>query len=46
MRLHYEFSDPVARTELDDFVRHLAIRVACFDEAGLNEFTVARLAMD
>jgi hypothetical protein len=45
MRLHCKLSDLVARTQLD-YVRRLAIRVACFDEAGLNKYTVARLAMD
>jgi hypothetical protein len=37
MLLHCEFSTPVARTELDDYVRHLAVRVGCYDEDGLRE---------
>src|SRR3954447_24261600 len=46
MRLQCEFSTPVARTDLDDYVRHLEIGVVCFDEDGLDEYTVAKLAMD
>src|SRR5579871_2890360 len=46
MRLHCGFSTPVARTHLDDYVRHLEIRVGCYTEDGLNEYTVGRLAMD
>jgi hypothetical protein len=46
MRLRCEFSTPVARTELDDYVRHLEIGVACYDEDGLDEYTVGKLAMD
>jgi hypothetical protein len=37
MRLHCEFSTPVARTDLDDYVRHLEINVACYDEDCGNE---------
>jgi hypothetical protein len=39
MRLQCEFSTPVARTDLDDYVRHLEIAVICYDEAGLDEYT-------
>jgi hypothetical protein len=46
MRLHYEFSTPVARADLDDYIRRLHIRVGCYDEDGLNEYTVGRLALD
>ena len=46
MRLHCEFSTPVARTDLDDYVRHLEIGVVCYDEDGLDEYTVGKLAMD
>lgn len=46
MRLHCEFSIPVARTDLDDYVRHLEIRVGCYDEEGVKEYIVGKLAMD
>jgi hypothetical protein len=46
MRLHYEFSTPVARTELDDYVRHLEVDARCYDADGLREYTVGRLALD
>jgi hypothetical protein len=46
MRLHCEFSTPVARTDLDDYVRHLEISVGCYDEDGAAEFTVGKLAME
>jgi hypothetical protein len=46
MQLHCEFSTPVARTDLDDYIRHLEISVGCYDEEGLNEYIVGRLAMD
>ena len=46
MRLHCEFSSPVARTDLDDYVRHLEISVGCSDEDGSAEYTVGKLAMD
>jgi hypothetical protein len=35
MRLHCEFSTSVARTDLDDYIRHLEIGVVCSDEDGL-----------
>ena len=46
MRLHCEFSAPVARTDLDDYVRHLEVSIRCYDEEGLNEYTVGKVAMD
>jgi hypothetical protein len=46
MRLYCEFSAPVARTELDDYVRPLKISARCYDRDGLNEYTVGRLALD
>ncbi len=46
MRLHCEFSTPVARTDLDDYLRHLEISVGCDGEDGLNEYIVGKLAVD
>jgi hypothetical protein len=46
MRLHCEFSTPVARTDLDDYIRHLEISVRCYDEDALNEYLVGKLAVD
>ena len=46
MRLHCEFSTPVARTDLDDYIRHVEISVGCYDEDCSNEYTVGKLAMD
>jgi len=46
MRLHCEFSTPVARTDLDDYVRPLEISVGCYDEDCSNEYMVGKLAMD
>jgi hypothetical protein len=46
MRLHCEFTTPVARTDLDDYIRHLEISVGCYDEDCLNEYIVGKLAMD
>jgi hypothetical protein len=46
MRLHCEFSTPVARTGLDDYVRHLEISVGCYDEDALREYVVGKLAVD
>ena len=46
MRLHCEFSTPVARSDLDDYIRHLEISVGCCDEDGLNEYIVGKLAVD
>ena len=41
-----EFSTPVARTDLGDYIRHLEINVGCYDEDALNEYIVGKLAMD
>src|SRR5215472_3403454 len=46
MRLHCEFGAPVARTDLDDYIRHLEISVRCYDEDALNEYLVGKLAID
>ena len=46
MRLHCEFSTPVARTDLDNYIRHLEISVGCYDEDALNEYIVGKLAVD
>lgn len=46
MRLHCEFSTLVARTDLDDYIRHLEVSVGCYDEERLNEYVVGKLAMD
>jgi len=46
MRLRCEFSTPIARTDLDDYIRHLEIGIACYDEDGREEYTVGKLAMD
>jgi hypothetical protein len=46
MRLNVEFSAPVARTDLDDYVRHLEITVACYDKDSLDEYIVGKLAVD
>ena len=46
MRLHCEFSTPVARMDLDDYIRHLEINVGCYDEDVLNEYIVGKLAVD
>jgi hypothetical protein len=45
MRLHCEFSSPVARTDLDDYIRHLEISVGCYHEDGLHEYIVGKLAV-
>jgi hypothetical protein len=46
MRFDCEFSTSVARTDLDDYIRHLEISVGCFDEDALNEYIVGKLAVD
>src|ERR1700690_3061029 len=46
MRLRCEFSTPVARTDLDDYVRSVEIDIRCYDEDCNDEYTVGRLAMD
>lgn len=46
MRLHCEFSAPVAQTDLYDYVRTVEIAIGCYDADGLNEVIVGRLALD
>jgi hypothetical protein len=46
MRLHCEFSTPVARTDLDDYIRHLEISVGCYDDDAFREYIVGKLAVD
>jgi len=46
MRLHCEFSTQVARTDLDDYIRHLEISIGSYDEDALNEYIVGKLAVD
>lgn len=46
MHLRCEFSTPVARNEVDDYVRNLAISIECFDEDCAEAYIVGRLAMD
>jgi hypothetical protein len=46
MRLHCEFSTPVARTDLDDYLRHLVISIECFDKDIAKTYVVGKLAMD
>ena len=46
MRLHCEFSTPVARTEVDDYVRHLVISIECFGKDCAEAYIVGKLAMD
>src|ERR1700722_4082142 len=45
MRLHCEFSTLVARTDLDDYIRHLEISVGCYAKDTLNEYVVGQLAV-
>jgi hypothetical protein len=45
MRLHCEFSTPVARTEVDDYVRHLVITIEAFGK-DYELVVVGKLAMD
>ena len=45
MRLRCEFSTPVARSEVDDYVRHLVISVEAFGK-DYNPCVVGKLAMD
>ncbi len=45
MRLHCEFSTPVARSDEDDYVRHLVITVEAFSK-DYEQFVVGKLAMD
>lgn len=46
MRLRCEFSTPVARTGVDDYVRHLVISIECYDEHCSQAYIVGKLAMD
>jgi hypothetical protein len=46
MLLRCEFSTPVARTEVDDYVRHLVINVECYDQDCATAYLVGKLAMD
>jgi hypothetical protein len=46
MRLSVSFSAVLARTELEDYVRHLEINVLSLDENRLTEYVVGKLAMD
>jgi len=41
-----QLSAPVARTDLDDYIRHLEISVGCYDEDARNEYIVGKLAVD
>jgi hypothetical protein len=45
MRLRCEFSTPVARSEVDDYVRHLVITVEAFSK-DYDLIVVGKLAMD
>lgn len=45
MRLRCEFSTPVGRSDVDDYVRHLAINVECFGK-DFESYIVGKLAMD
>lgn len=45
MRLHCKFSTPVARSEVDDYVRHLVISVEAFGK-DYDLCVVGKLAMD
>jgi len=46
MRLRCEFSTPVARTEVADYIRHMAISIECFDKECAEAYIVGKLAMD
>jgi len=46
MRLHCDFSTPVARTGVDDYVRPLVISIECYDEHCAESYLVGKLAMD
>ena len=45
MRLHCEFATPVARTGVDDYVRHLVITAEALSE-DYEPYVVGKLAMD
>jgi hypothetical protein len=46
MRLRCEFSTPVARRGVEDYVRHLVVSVMCYDGECDAEYVVGKLAMD
>ena len=46
MQLHCEFSIPVARSDFDDYIRHIEISVGCCDRDATNEYIVGKLALD
>lgn len=46
MRLHCEFWTPVARTDLDDYIRHLVISIEGYEKDTYEPFLVGKLAMD
>src|SRR5262249_17446348 len=46
MRMYCDFSTPVARTGVDDYVRHLVISIECYDEHCAESYFVGKLAMD
>lgn len=45
MRLRCEFSTPVSRSDVDDYVRHLVITVNAFSK-DYEQYLVGKLAMD
>lgn len=45
MRLHCEFSTAVARSDEDDYIRHLVITVKAFSK-DYEQYVVGKLAMD
>ena len=45
MRLRCEFSTPVARSEVDDYVRHLVVTIEAFSK-DYEQYVVGKLAMD
>jgi hypothetical protein len=46
MWLRCEFSTPVARSDEDDYVRHLVITIECYDKNCAGPYIVGKLAMD
>ena len=45
MRLRCEFSTPVVRSDVDDYIRHLVISIECFGK-DYDSYVVGKLAMD
>ena len=45
MRLRCEFSTPVVRSDVDDYIRHLVISIECFGK-DYDSHVVGKLAMD